>query len=342
MFVPVNEAEGVIAPFWDQEIAFLDDCESWVAPEAKASFSQYWCAVILAIDRPTTSGPTAGLIVNANQDLMDNDRILFFASVPKEVCFDIKAEIDGKTQLVMQDQPGTGGEQEYEAVISGRHLETVELSFRAEPGFVGAAKLIWLGLASSAARERMKLRKQVYPSDWPGKLLPVEESGPIEPLLGLFFGAEDLKSIRRKARSPRYAPLVDAMRKLAAEAVSGHAPEDFADVYINRNYGKISDNFKRDSVDRWTPHFIAPLCALVGLIDQDPELMRYAARCGLAMAHCDTWVGGFMENFRGSRWHQRSFLESYYAMSCLMVWDCAGTMLAYHGRTVIRHAICSK
>ena len=97
----------------------------------------------------------------------------------------------------------------------------------------------------------------------------------------------------------------------------------------------------RDLKRKCTAHEME-LLAFVGLVEDNPQMSRLAARMALSAAHCDTWCESLMGVFPGSTWHHRSFTEEIYCRGCALVLDWAGAYLTPHSRQIIRDAIAMK
>ena len=70
------------------------------------------------------------------------------------------------------------------------------------------------------------------------------------------------------------------------------------------------------------------LCACVGLLDRDEELMRSVLYHTLADVHCDVWTTGFMSSVPGSSRHIKCHQEYRHAIDVIFAWDWAGSLLA--------------
>jgi len=100
--------------------------------------------------------------------------------------------------------------------------------------------------------------------------------------------------------------------------------------------------FKQESADWDTYPFFAqaPLIAFVGLMDEDPALLRF---CG---AHCrrdgalpDPGAPHFMQDFPGSTWDTRAFPEAHAAAGVAMALDWAGGWFTDSGEHLLRYAL---
>jgi len=83
-------------------------------------------------------------------------------------------------------------------------------------------------------------------------------------------------------------------------------------------------------------------CGFVGIIEDNPLMLRMAARGMLAIAHSQYWDECFAEHFPGSSFDHRSFMASDYAYVCALGLDWAGSLLTAAGRHTILEAISKK
>lgn len=340
---PFNEAEAIVAPLWDDAISPRAQCEIWTNPAPGAKVYQNWCWLGIEWAKAAAAGPLARICCRPDLRLFDEDELMIYGGLLRGTALTVRIRADGQEQTPIANVEGADMEDEWAGPIAGRRLQELVIEIQALKTIPpGTVSLMWIGVANRQAKARMLAQRKTYSPDWPEHLLPAAAIENPRPQLGLLFGPEDLPALRAKAATPLYRPLMERLRREAADAARGHPPEQFVGPYLVRGFGKGADNFKRPGDDRWTPVAAARTCAFVGLLDEDREMLRYAARCALAMSHCATWVGGVMENLTGSRWHQRSFLDAIYARSCLRVWDWAGSALTNEGQAFLRHAIVTK
>ena len=198
--------------------------------------------------------------------------------------------------------------------------------------------ILWVGLLNRQRLAYMLDHMPVYDPMWEGLLVPEDAAIAIEPQRCLFFSDEELDRVREKVKRPPYRGYIDGMRE-RVRAFMAYPPEKVIGRHISRGG---PDQFVRIRDRKPSPAVGARICSFIGLLDRDPELMRFGARCALSAAHCETWCTSPLEIFPGSRFHHRAFFEANYSMGCLFALDFAGSVLTDRAKRLIRYAICMK
>ena len=345
--IPINEAEAIIDPFWDQHLAPLDrytlNCGRIDALPAACNprVAQYWCWAMIKWDRAVTDRPVVILSREMNVNLVGYDHLMMRLAAPEHVRVDVAVVVDGLDQIVLTSQ-GQGAPHEYEAPIRGVQLQRFTLTLTSSRDQGDEAWLQWIGVVNVDRRAEMLGRPNPYDSQWAGWLLPAETTPTFAPRFGFFFDAEDLPELRRKSVSPAYRPLMERMRARVREVVAFHkSPEDQIGPYL-----AAGDVWKIQSRTRdWDtfPYYLqAPLIAFVGLIDQDSELLRFAARIAMSTLFTQHWIPHFMQDFPGTSWDTRAFPEAHAAAGVALVLDWAGSLFTDKAEHLMRYTLTHK
>ena len=75
--------------------------------------------------------------------------------------------------------------------------------------------------------------------------------------------------------------------------------------------------------------------AVAGIVQEDPVLLRLAARYALTLASCDNWDDGFLCDFQTSSFNHRCFIQSLCLYECALILDIAGEIFTDTGRDLI-------
>src|ERR1019366_1665043 len=162
------------------------------------------------------------------------------------------------------------------------------------------------------------------------------------PRFGFFFGTEEIETLRRKALSPLYQPIMDQLRKIAREAMSApQTPEDQIGPFLGSGDVWAIQVRERD-IKKRSFHSDAPVCAFVGLIDRNPACLRFAARIAVSLAHTTHWAPHFMQSFPGSTWDTRGFPEAFVMTGISLALDWAGAWFTPKGEHLVRYTIATK
>ncbi len=363
--VPLNEAEAIIEAFWDEHLSPLTRYTLRAArtarrkgkrppplgplPPDQVRASQFWCWVTLAWERPAGTAaksrgatPVLSFERRVRVSLAGQDRLVVRAACPKHVFLTVIAMIDGVERTVVRSQPGRSKAHEYEGPIRGRTLERIRIEVSTTRDGADEVWLYWIGCAHVQRRRTMLARPTPFTPDWAGWLQPAGLRGKLVPRFGFFFDAQELVALRRKARSPLYRPLMDQLRAQARSAMTDRrTPESQIGRFLASGDVWSIQSRERDAGTR-SFHIDAPVCAFVGLIDQDPECLRFAARVAVCLAHTTTWAPHFMQSFPGSTWDTRGFPESHVCTGLALVLDWAGAWFTPSGEHLVRYAIATK
>ena len=276
-------------------------------------------------------------------DVAGYDRLVLCVQSMRSTSITLRATVDGAPRVIVDRAAGIDAGQELEGPIGGRHVSALEIEL-CDPGELpGVADLFWLGVADSAARAARRSRVLPYPDDWHDLLLP-ETAGvsTAEPQLGLFFDAADLERLRARVRGPTWGPVYARLRELAR---SYRGSEPWRGIGHTINNYPVRNGHRGDGLNtphNWIDIAAMRICAFVGLLDGDRDLMRIALHHALAAAHCDVWTPGFMSGMPGSSWETRCFSEYRVAINGIFAWDWAGSLLTDAGKELLAQAVSIK
>jgi hypothetical protein len=348
----LNEAEAVIEPFWDggtsdpndpdPRFRSLGDYRVETAPGALARAEQGWAFVFLTVDRTVPGAPVLKLHRTCSLDVSDYDTFLLSGNFPK--CFSVSLSVllDGREVPLFRGVNGTGTANEYSAGFRGRMLSAITLEIRSgQSGVQG--ELSWFGLANGSRLAQMLERKSRYDPSWPGYF--TQPAGDIVPDIGILFDGDELRQLRKKLSAPPFREIY-AVKKKQAEADMALVPENYIGRYVP--YFDLRWNRTRDRAwvgahkSGYGMHIVMENLAFVGIVENDPEMLRMAARHAIAAAHCEYWFESPMDNLPGATWHHRSFTENFFCRSVSLVLDWCGSLLTPFAKQVLRDALALK
>lgn len=338
--IPINDAEGVIEAFWDLHLSDLAEYtfKPGQGTGAKASPGP-WFWVEFSWHNATPGNPIFTMSRDVDITIEHYDALRIRCAVPSTAKLIFKAVVDGQEQVIVDGVIGPDKKWEYTGSIKGRHLRRLTIIYEAVKGGDGGGTLQWIGLVNRHLEKIRQSRSSPYTPDWPKFLKPAHEPVEAQPTLGLLFDNSELKAIRKKVQHRAFKTLMDELRAQAHELMK-FEPEQ----YIMESCVTVSRHHRAHEIDR--PWFRADhallFCAFVGIIDNDPDMLRMAARCMLAMAHSQYWDSCFHEHFPGSAFDHAAFTASDYAYACALGLDWAGSLLTEAGREIILQAVSKK
>lgn len=276
-------------------------------------------------------------------DAAGYDLLVLCVQSMRSTAITVRATVDGAPRVIVDRAAGIDAGQELEGAIGGRRISSLDVEITDPGDLPGVADLFWLGVTDSAERAARRTRALPYPDDWHDLLLSDGAAPPpAEPGLGLFFDAADLERLRARVQGPTWGPVYRRLRSLA-ESYRGSRPWRGIGRTVN-NY-PVRNGHRTDGLNErhnWIDIAAMRICAFVGLLDGDRDLMRIALHHALAAAHCDAWTPGFMSGMPGSSWETRAFSEYRYAINAIFAWDWAGSLLTDAGRELLAQAVSIK
>ena len=336
---PINDAEAVIEAFWDTALSDIDCYDFRVAKGTGARCTQGWCWVDLSWQSATPGQTIFQMTRDLDIELEDYDALRIRCAVPSSAKLTVKAVVDSRERMVIDGAIGPDKKWEYTGPVEGKRLERLTIIYDAVKAGVGSGTMQWVSLVNRSLEQVRRSRQSPYTPDWPKFLQPDNHPVKQSPTLGLLFDADDLTRIRQNVAHPSFRPLMDRLREKAHHHLAAQ-PEQFimdAGATINRHHRAY--DIARGTSD---PSNMAIVCGFVGLVDENPELLRMSARGMLAMAHAAYWDDCFQEHFPGSFFDNRSFTATDYSYACALGLDWAGSVLTDAGRRIILEAISKK
>lgn len=330
--IPMSESELAWDLFYETEA--LRHYRTWVAPDTQAKVQQTWCRVDVPWERAGRGHLVARLVrelPRAGVDTRGCTHLRFFGAVSPGGA--LRLIVNGKTNVLR----GTGKMAQYTVPIPGRRVRSLVFEAIAGGAERGVISLAWTALVDARADRFRLVQRGYYEESWDGLLRPLSERIEPRPEMDLLFDPDDLARIRRKAKTPLYAPWARRLRREAARMLT-IKPETLIGRFASPPLG-ITRPPER-------PGFGGPgavgrfdVLAFAGLLDGDPRLLRAAARWMLSIASCEYWYNDFAGELPGTCWHNRSFSEAHTTEQVAMALDWAGCALTGEGRKVVRDAI---
>ena len=327
---PINPAEAIIACFFDHA---LSPENQWALQAGPGTRNPRLGRAYTSMLNWDAAGPNQTALTwswEGNLDVGGYDGLFIQGGLPSWAMLRFWANLDGRWQLIVES-PGCDSHEEYAGAFTGRMLEGLRLEVTVSQCFAGSFSIDYIGVYHSGRlKDYLAFENPtVYPADWPDYIKPQAKWKPA-PQLGLYFGAQDLASLRRKLASPPYAAFADMLRRQAREFLALE-PEKLIRHY--QLTGPMQLSYSSRGRDRGTPLW-RPMeqCAFFGLLDDDADLTRMALRCLMALAHTDQWGESLTQHdFRGSSCEWRSFHETNTCIAYTAAMDWAGGALTSYG-----------
>ena len=332
-----NDSEAVLFRFFDP---LRHPIEDWDVIADGVNVEQMFHSVRISWLGTAPVGVSLEREVEIDTEGYDHLAVCIEALTSSEIS--IRATVDGESRTIIEAHGNNAGI-EPEGELRGRFISSLRIEIHDIGDSPGQMNLFFLGLFDRNRREKMRSCELPYPDDWADLL--VSTNGGIadtQPQLNLLFGGEDLPRLRERVTGPTWGPVYE---KLRATAKSYLGSEPWLGIGHTVNNFPVRNGHRGDGVNadyNWIDISAMRLCAFVGLLDSDEELMRTALHHALAVAHCDVWTTGFMSTMPGSSWDIRCFAEYRNAINVIFAWDWAGSMLTDAGKELLAQAVSMK
>ena len=332
---PINSAEAVFEAFHDPQ---LSELSQWsVSGDGVTGFKvwQNWLWVQWAWERPAADGRVVRFCRAYDLDCADYDRIIVNAAIPEGGYYTLHAETDAGPRTRRGEPYGAIKREEWLPLDGARRVRSLTIEAHYPKGAAGDAWIYWLALQSTARLPAHLAQWRGYDERWASYLQPADFTPTFQPTYGLLLTAEEMTAVRREFAS---SPTADAMREAAAEA-RAIRPEDLIGQHVNF-WNSNTLRRERDHGKVITIH--GANAAQAGLLLQDKELCRLAARFALSIAHCERWDDSFVCYMPGSAWEQRSFTQSICVFETALILDLCGEWFTPLGRQLILRRIAEE
>lgn len=335
--IKINGAETIFEPFWDSGESYPEHFKySRLTPykiiaDKNSLAEPMWSGIRIIVG----ANETLTIRRKCDLDITDYDIFRMFAIVASSITVKISCKIDDEFKAVLTKQ-GKGSAGEYDGAINGKRIKEIELTFINNTQTTAQGNLSWLGLSNSVLQEKMENEKSRFSSEWEGCFR--DEEIKFEPTIGIFFDNEGLREIREKVKKEPFLSIFNELKKRAQSHMHDEPEESIGEYvpYINPVYVRDRDKSRVEYCK-----FMEDI-AFVGLIENDPDMLRMACRMALSLSCCTNWCEGVMGAFPGTTWHHRSFTEERIGVGCMKVLDWAGSVLTWHGCNIIYDAIIMK
>ncbi len=337
--VPINVAEALIEPFWDPGLSGLDQ---WTVDSGKPHglrVSQSWSAVDVEWARRPDTGPALRMTRVVRVDCADYDRLIVRAALPKQAVLEVTLATDaGERADRFVHQQST--EEEFVLELDGAKLiESIGLTIHANDDGVGAGWFRWIALQNASTLAHHTRRWDYAGMTWDRYLQGEAFEPAFTPLHGIFLTEEELAGKReahaqelRKTGESAYTKLAESARGMDFE----RAISEFAQSLGSHQ------RYNRTREAGMNPMPGNRELAVAGLVLEDADTLRAAARYALSLAMCEHWREGFITHFPGGAWEHRSFRASNVAEEVAYVLDVAGEILTDAGRTYLMRRLAEE
>lgn len=330
--------EVIFAPLHDPQIAPTLDVTS--APQAAHGFRHefFWCWTAVKWDGCPADAVAGTLTLRCRVPTGRFDRLITAVNLPADVSVSVEIATDEKWQAAGAAVRGKGARFEPEWPLPAGTLTGVRLTFHAHAAGPRSVAVSWFGLADSDLRKRSAAARLPADPAWSGLIKTETDWG--APSFGrdLFFAAADLPALREKKTLPGWREHW-AVLETRAQRFRQRSPEDDLGEYL-----PWSDiRYLREREQGREPYFWQALTvSLVGLVNDDRELIRHALRYLMCLVHSTHWCQSAESRLRGSTWDQRCFVEEMAVTSCATLLDWFGWALTPRAHALVRQAIWDK
>ena len=327
----INEAEGLITPFFEGALPALDawQIESGEAYGLKVD-KPFITGTTFSWQRQPDEGPALRMTREFDAPVGDYDRLVLHASLPDQSRLRLTAETD-KGQRVLEREALPGKQREYTMPLEGAtRIKRVTIEVFAGRDGAQAGRLGWLGTQNTERLDELMAYWRRFDARWQGFLEAPRLEPAFEPMFGIFITREELEALRERhaahVEAHGESPLADLRER--AMAVT---PED-----LIRQAAGGPGRFGRDrGISHSAKSGLMARAAIAALILEDKDLLRRAARYAMAVSMIENWHQSFYSGLPGSTHDHRAFNQSKIAEGVAIILDAAGELMTRHGRAYV-------
>ncbi|MFM1852488.1 MAG: hypothetical protein RIS54_2172 [Verrucomicrobiota bacterium] len=333
---PINSAEAVFEPFFDERISQLDQWSHDTPGAAGVKLTPSWAFVIINWERPAADGLV--LRLHRRYDAFDcsaYDRLIVAINLPEDSVISLAAETDTGHRARTGTPCGSTRHEEWLDLAGAKSIQSVTVEIRTPHVDAGSGWLLWFGLQSTERLPAHLAQWQGFDERWEKYLQPPDFQPTYQPTYGLMLTAEELDAVRADFAG---SDVSREMRETGEDVRRMH-PE--SQIGENINFWNFN-GFRRERDIGKMLTMNGPFAAQAGVLWKDKELCRLAARFALSLVHCDHWEDVFYAWMRGSNWDQRGFLQSLGVLDCAIILDLCGEWFTPLGRDLILRRIATE
>ena len=333
---PINSAEAIFEPFFEERLREFDRWQTDTPGVVGLKFAPGWSFYTFSWEQPAPDGRV--LRLHRRYDDLDcsaYDRLIVCLNLPEDSVIHLTAETDAGMRTRTGRPCGAQRHEEWLALEGARRILALTVEVRHPHPVASSGWLLWFGLQSTARLPDHLAQWAGYDEQWERYLQPPEFQPTFTPTYGLMINAEELAAARRDFAG---SPAVRELRQLAEKARAVR-PESLIGEHTNFwNFNVFRR--ERDMGKQIMLH--GPFAAQAGVLWQDPELCRLAARFALSLVHCDHWEDVFFAHMRGANWDQRGFAQSLVAWDCAIILDLCGEWFTPLGRDLLLRRLATE
>ncbi|MBC8471109.1 MAG: heparinase II/III family protein [Planctomycetes bacterium] len=337
--VPINMAEAIIEPFWSPGLSGLNQWTVNSGDSYGLIIKQNWDVAYFEWASRPAQGPALRMYRDFNIDCAGYDVLLVCLTAPIQSILRITAVTDlGKR--VFKSEPASENTAEHSLDLQGaKVIKTIILEIETKVDGPGAGWFSWIGLQNTEQLSNYFALWDYSQIQWDKHIKEANQISRFEPRYGIFLNASELAELRSQHQQAVKETGQSHFTQRALAARSFH-PEKGIHEYVNsggtnKSHGRIRDQFQ-------APLSGNPDLAIAGLVLQDADALRMAARYALSLAMSEHWDTGFMSRFPSDPWEDRAFRRSYTAEDIAMILDLAGEVLTETGRTFLMRRLAEE
>jgi len=333
---PINSAEAVFEPFFDERISQLPAWDSTSPGVRGSKLTQSWAFVIVDWAHPAPDGLV--LRLHRRYDDLDcsaYDRLIVAINLPEDAVIDLAAETDAGPRTRTGTPAGATRHEEWLPLDGATRLQSLTVEIRHPRPAAGSGWLLWFGLQNTTRLPAYLAQWDGFDEKWDNYLQPADYEPTFTPTYGLMITGEELDEVRASFAETE---LVRELRVVGEMARRIHPESAIGETINFWNF----NGFRRERDMGRELTLNGTFAAQAGVLFRDRELCRLAARFALSLVHCDHWEDVFFAWMRGANWDQRGFLQSIGVLDCAIILDLCGEWFTPLGRDLILRRIATE
>lgn len=327
----VNVGEAVFEQFWGNEGVM----KNWRVADGSSHgllIKRDWHTVLFSWHGNTGDKAVLSMSRDHNLDMTGYEQLLLSIVPPTGTSIRLTADTDKGIRTKLFDGP-FGAKAELALPLSGAlHLNNLTIEVLSNGQQTGNGVLYWLGLQNTELLKLHLSQLKSLVADWSDYIKAESYQPKFVPTYGVYLDEEMLSqlrinSVQRQSFTPHMTDGALTITELLARSPEGLI-SDYVSKWEDTRFNRVR-NHSRGLIS------YASFLATQGIIFQDKEKLRLAARYAMTIAMTPNWFEGFQTRFPGGSFEHRAFVQALIATELATVLDLAGEMLTDKARNLI-------
>jgi len=345
----LNMAESMFEIFYEWWPGHIEKWQTFPNKEEGASYYQNWDCVQVKWNKKDNDTDTVFVMVKdyeLNCEKFDN--LVFFLDLNHDTKMHVWVKTD-KERISKSFSPKDPLKEYTMGLKGASEIQQIRIAFTTNKKGIGIINFRWIGLQNEELYQHYLSRFNDIDSSWNRYLKPDTFNLSFEPKYGIILTNDDIEYVRNKFKGKLDELKVVKAAKLAMQYPPEEMIGDFINLGFDNRYSRDHDRNKflvgnadpeaRQGCQGNAIDGFGIQLAIAGIILEDEEMLRMAARYAMSITFCTNWNMAALGQTTGVLWDHRSYLQSMCAFHCAIILDLAGELFTRYGKEIVLRRI---